>query len=456
MFSNTDGECQWTSTELGHGQALLDGIETDFGHHEVAWNQGFDSLSEDPFSHRLQGDWYNEPEPVSRGVSVVNPGLMSEVYDPGAWEFDVPDKVTRSACVDGQTSEGPWEFDVPEKKQPAVWSAEDVGVQEPAQQEDVLFSDEFIPAKEPITGCSSTSLPFEGDVSPAEVMRCMHNFLQTEVVASISKLRPEKFSIKADVFHKGSGSQLYCMFKARIFRAANTNWNYIIEFRRCQGDAVAFGLTFEKAVNHLKMHFRFANTAVRVPNSLQMPPSPPPLPSSGRSDSNGGNLQPLIDMVMNASDKSIQVEAIATLSTLTDSQNSIAALLGNFEVPISLLSSQVSHAYPAACLISKLAQCGAIAENLALVALQGAVSEKADTLVRLELAETVKAVATQAAAPFPALPNEARELHGALKEALRPTTAITGDVKRRLHEALCALEAGESSFHAFSSCGVLA
>jgi hypothetical protein len=428
MFSNADGECQWSSAELGRGHALLDGFETDFGHHEVAWNAGLDSLPEHPLSLRLQGDFYNEPEMVSRGVSVVNPGLMSEFYD----------------------SAGAWDFDFGEKKQSAAWSSVDIGVQEQAH-EDVLFSDDFLPAEEPITGCSSTSLPLEGDVSPAEVMRCIHTFLKTKVVASISKLRPEKFAIKADVFHKGNGCQLHCMFKARIFRAAKTN-RKIIEFRRCQGDAVAFGLTFDQAVNHLKMHFRIANMAVRVSNSLQTPPSPPPLPSSG----SGANLQPLIDMVVNAGDTSTQVEAIAALSMLTESQNSIAAVLGNFEVPISLLSSQVSNAYPAACLMSQLAQHGAIAENLALVALQGAVSEKADTLVRLELAETVKAVATHVAAPFPALPNETSELRGALKEALRPTTSVTGEVKRRLHEALCALEAGESSFHGFSSCGVLA
>ncbi|CAE8629743.1 unnamed protein product [Polarella glacialis] len=77
-------------------------------------------------------------------------------------------------------------------------------------QDEPQFSELMAPAQ--VAFCSEVS-----GLSAAKVARSVYTFLTTQVQASISKVKQEKFSMKADVFDQSGGFLMHCLMKARVF-----------------------------------------------------------------------------------------------------------------------------------------------------------------------------------------------------------------------------------------------
>lgn len=265
---------------------------------------------------------------------------------------------------------------------------------------------------------------------------CVHDFLKHEVISSFKKITPQKFAIKADVFVDLGFGLANFLLKVRVLQHANT---LLVEFNRRSGDGVAFGKVFDQASSFLKDRFSSGKAAPQAARALFVPPPPPP-PVHKFCE---GELQPLMDMVENSSVPSVRAEAIAALTNIAGAGGapSIAAKLQETqakEVLTSLWSdSRIDIAYPAARLAFELARhAGAIeAAQLLPAALQQLVAAETDLLVRVQLAEAVRAGAHSARSSSCGV-----ELRAQLSEALRSAACRSSDVSGPLREALTALE----------------
>lgn len=151
-------------------------------------------------------------------------------------------------------------------------------------------------------------------MSPAKVIQYLYKFLTTKVKSSIIKVRPEKFSIKAAVFHTVGNCLLHCVLKVRVYQAPRSSGkgqHFVAEFCRRQGDVVAFTHLFEVVSHHLKacdtLH---AGTEVPEVEATISIDCILPMP---RFNNAVPDLQPLIDMMIDDDCQTIQVEAITAL-----------------------------------------------------------------------------------------------------------------------------------------------
>mmetsp|Transcript_1978 Transcript_1978/g.3833 ORF Transcript_1978/g.3833 Transcript_1978/m.3833 type:complete len:463 (+) Transcript_1978:125-1513(+) len=456
MYSNADG-AKW-SAEPGTNSALLDGFETESGgrarlDHDLcfdgfrsregpcggAW-AGMDGVPEHLPQIRLQGDFYNEPDNVERGVTMVNPAMLGGMYhDAGAWchDFELP---LKGQC--GEASE--WML--------GVDTHGSAGMQ---IQDEPQFSELMAPAQVSLRSCACTSVAFCSEVSglsAAKVARSVYTFLTTQVQASISKVKQEKFSMKADVFDQSGGFLMHCLMKARVF-ATELPGQLVVEFRRCRGDAVAFGHIFHQAVSYLELQLGVVSTGSCQARHLgSVPPAPPP-PTAGDSPRLGleaPGVTPLVHMVANSADPLLQAEAVAALAAIAGANAAGATAIwammnsGMQEVLAGLCSTvPLDAAYPAALLASRLAQHhgNSMAESsLALAALKGAVAENTKSLVRSELAEVILNVAGHRClgGSIKSTCGNGETLRDALAEALlkKPFAPVEGNHLTRLREAL--------------------
>lgn len=358
---------------------------------------------------RLAGDFYNVPESITRGVALAEPSMLN-LHRPG--EDDAFNPL----------------YDLPDAH--ASWSAKGmvkvVELQEP-------FPEDEVPSQVPPHGCSSTSLHLHG-VGAAQAATCVYDFLRTKASASFTKVRPKKFAMKATVFHEMARTLVSCLLKARIF--VDPSNGLVVEFRRCSGDSLAFAHIFEQASNHLRLSFSLAPVAVPL-----LPRPGAPLPAGDASPF----LQPLVDMVT-CGQAPAEAEAAAALAAVV-SASTAGILAASLDVQKTLEelceSRAVETAYPAARLASGLVASSSehhLANELTFAALRGAAAEHLDGLVRLELAEAVRAVAQKCATPEPVSVNR-DALQRALEEAFARGISEETSVSMRLREALGTLEA---------------
>mmetsp|Transcript_60988 Transcript_60988/g.108407 ORF Transcript_60988/g.108407 Transcript_60988/m.108407 type:complete len:418 (+) Transcript_60988:183-1436(+) len=410
MYSGSDNEAIWSPDDLRQGFDPMFEAEGQFVSDEMitgsfngAWAG---ATSDEPMQPlRLAGDFYNEPDNVHRGVDLADVafgGLYTgeeDLFNPGALH----------------------NFEV--KKD----------LQEPVQ-----FSDGF-PAEVPSCGCFSTSVILDAKrVSAAEAATSVYDFLRAKVSTSICKVRPAKFAIKAEVFPETAG--VSCLLKVRIYSSPGPQ--LVVECRRCRGDTVLFGHTFQEAANHLRLRFQDACCGH----------APAPLSALAKGFPPQGAeelaVQPLVDMALSDGDLELQAEAASALAALmsTAAGNAMcmcAILAGLQEVLAKLCNSGLEIAYPAARLISQLARNpgeNSMAEQLALAAVRAAVTEQTDDIVRRELAEAVRAVAAQCNNQK-AVGISKDKMRIALLEALdKPFLAHKSSVTHCLREVLGTLE----------------
>eukprot|EP00416_Gambierdiscus_australes_P021701 CAMPEP_0171077386 /NCGR_PEP_ID=MMETSP0766_2-20121228/14003_1 /TAXON_ID=439317 /ORGANISM="Gambierdiscus australes, Strain CAWD 149" /LENGTH=408 /DNA_ID=CAMNT_0011534447 /DNA_START=1 /DNA_END=1226 /DNA_ORIENTATION=+ len=196
----------------------------------------------------------------------------------------------------------------------------------------VGFSDAFEPLELSFGQHEVTSLPLEG-VSAAEAARCIHTFLTQELKSSIRTVKPAKFSIKADVFDEEGGCLTHCCLKARVWARQGGGRGLLVEFRRCQGDALVFGRTYSRASQYLlgklvpsQQHEQPAVMSLPVPTALPQPEVAPQ------------ELQPHVDRLADSCPW-VQAEALSGLLAV-----SCANSKGAIEVcaTVSLLQSMLA------------------------------------------------------------------------------------------------------------------
>jgi len=184
-----------------------------------------------------------------------------------------------------------------------------------------IFSDSVQPTELPICGQAITSVVFES-TSAAKIAQCAHDFLIKKVDASVIKVTPEKFSIKAVIFHKVGNCLLNCTLKVRVFQkplSIGGKQYLVAEFRRRQGDAVVFNHIFDLVSSHLKAH--------DAPHAgIPSEPIPPYLALPEHADAGGADIQALVGMMANDDCPTVQVEALTVLLVYASAQAAATAI----------------------------------------------------------------------------------------------------------------------------------
>lgn len=291
-------------------------------------NSCFDGLA--PF--QLPGDPYRESDTVTRCCTlVVDPSgvptsrYYSEVAGDSIFEWSKSDgEVIGAAEV--------------EAKSPWFW--------ELARPRELPFGNQEV-----------TSLVLDS-ASASEAAASTYEFLTTKVFASSVQVRPEKFSIKADVFQDVGGCPLHCALKVRVFHAQNSFGGkraVLVEFCRRHGDLLAFCEIFRQASNYIR------GLKVEVPWSV-----PSPVQESEPGINAGTELVPLISM-LSCTSKPMQAEAAAALLALATSSTggsvAIRAALGDLH---GVLANLCASAFDVACPAGRLAGLLGLPESVTL------------------------------------------------------------------------------------------
>jgi hypothetical protein len=144
------------------------------------------------------------------------------------------------------------------------------------------------------------------------------DFLETDVVSEIDRVKFSNFWIRSRVFTKsGPRAVRYtmCFLKIRIYKAAVHENSFFIEFARRSGDALVFMTIFRQASQYLQ-HY------VTVDGGDITPPPPAmggvKIPFFPLEPIKSTVLTPLLDMAAQTSLPSLQVEAAAALADVVD------------------------------------------------------------------------------------------------------------------------------------------
>jgi len=429
-------------------------------------NEGLHDETMEFFDDYYQGDFYQEADEVPRS-SLQAPSLPwgdeADLVAPTWWLAKVEEASQPVALVaPGQDETQQEEYSLrPRERQQDRQDVEEA----PAQ-----------PALLPsIGGHAITSVILHSRVLGVAVVaedaaRCVHDFLQGEAGASVTKVSPRKFSLKATAFHEVRGCLLHCALKMQVFLAAHppeveadAGERLVVEFQRRDGDALAFSHLFAAASRHLEAHFGAGDPAVvvwGVADTAAMVPETPATPRILSSPMAASDLQPLADMLANPASPSGQEEAAASLAILAGA--SIAAalavctVLGNLhDVVLTLLAGvRLEASYPAARLVYHLARHGAgpLSEKLLVAALSGAAGAcagigvgagiaarggacTADPLVRFELAEAAHMAAQRCGTD--ASSSGSMDSASSTRSALAASSALSAlTLPRRLCRAL--------------------
>lgn len=229
----------------------------------------------------LEGDFYREPDTVTRGVTL--PLDFSEA-DPFQ-DFRMDTLLFEKADSHAGKAE--------------LFQAE---------RSEAFFSDLLQPPLLPTLPSWATSLAMREKESPAAVAQSLHDFLAQEP-GEIVKVSAEKFAVKADVFQTVNGILLHCRLKARVYRSLG---GLVVDFCRRSGDALAFEQTYDRAVQHLLKDFS-ATAAVRAGSEVRRG-SAEEVPSAALEDA---ALDPLLELLRDASPaaQAQKAEALAALVT---------------------------------------------------------------------------------------------------------------------------------------------
>lgn len=245
------------------------------------------------------------------------------------------------------------------------------------------------------------------------------DFLDSQVIASVSKVNRKKFTIKADAFLEN----VACSTKIRVWEVAQeAKGEFAVEFQRRAGDPFTFGDVYRQACFFLSGRFPGVVRGRPVYAGETLPALLLPVQSSERD---AAEVAPLLEMAGMESLPAMQAEAAVVLANLSCRDPDIAKLLCNedaFDQFAKLLASdRLDVNYPTSRLISSLMMYKEVERPLAehcllKVVTQKIASKDTDRIVCLELAKTVSAAARACAASM--APGAADELRAALEEAM--------------------------------------
>lgn len=395
--------------------------------------------SSSSWGHPIPGDFYRLDDDVTRSVDLGPGPLPGELLGYGS----------KIGPFDGYGGLDDLKYNFGHESN-EVWDGK---IALPEMEPEDAFSDAAQLAELELCEASVTSLVL-GSCSPAEALNCMHRWLAGKAGTSITKVRPHKFALNADIFQDLSCCTQPCALKVRAFAISappGSKPQALVEFRRRRGDAVAFNEVFVEAAERLrvidpavncpkgKMPVIGAAVATQVP--LVVPTSP--------AEVEVADCQPLLDMMASESSPGLKAEAVAALVALANAHAAgavtvCAALVQVQEALAGILIAAaraevgIDVSYPAAmlfaCIVRQGISEGSELERLLMAALEGIGAEGTPAMVRTELADAVcdcLRCSANSSAAF------AQDLRAALAEAsCKPACA---PVQGRLHEALSAL-----------------
>jgi hypothetical protein len=164
-------------------------------------------------------------------------------------------------------------------------------------------------------------MPFEKGVvqTSAELGNALLDFLQTEVISAIDKVKPSNFWIRSRVFIKTGPRAVQhtiCFLKIRIYKAAVNQKSFFVEFARRSGDALVFSTIFGQASRYLQKRMDVTTVSGNVippaMGGMHIVPLFPIEPVKATV------LTPLLDMAAMTSQPSLQAEAAATLADIIE------------------------------------------------------------------------------------------------------------------------------------------
>jgi len=272
------------------------------------------------------------------------------------------------------------------------------------------------------------------------------DFLDSQVVASVSKINRKKFTIKVNAFLE----DLMCCTKIRIWETArDEQGEFAVEFQRRSGDPFTFGDVYRQACFFLSKRFPgMCGRPVFAGERLQPPPPPLQLDESTGEHADGIDVEPLLDMAAMEKLPVMQAEAASVLARLSCKDAKVAKNLCKeeaFDLFVKLLGSDhLDVTYPASRLLSALMMYKEIEHPLSKhcllkVVIQKVANEGTDRIVRLELVKMVSAAVRRSVG---LISSSAHELRTTLMEALASESLqdkSMADVRRGLQDALLEL-----------------
>jgi len=285
----------------------------------------------------------------------------------------------------------------------------------------------------------------------SKIGNCILDFFDSQIVASVLKVRQQKYSIKVDWFL----DHIMCTTKIRIWRDASKENLYAIEYQRRGGDPFAFAEGVRQCIDFLALKFpenapelNMHNGQERKRSTPQPPPPPPPPDNQKRGEEElDVELFPLLELAGMQQFPNLQAEAASGLAKLACDDVCIAKYLSKVRVLDQLLPllscDSIDVIYPTARMLSALAttSTNSIAEHsISKAAIRKIGDSCSNQLVRLELAKAVSNAVLSCTHVISAA--QAHELHHLLESTIQDLNDIPSmDVVRRtLHDALFQLK----------------
>lgn len=413
-----------------------------FPEHSSTYTQQANSLE---LTGLCQGDFYRESDDVVRGVSIPLPLQSLESMLPGSGLH----KGFFETELDGFGTNG-LAFGVSSVKDPMLTQLslmkEQVGPVggQPYEEKEEDFQACFAPPAPPSSQhfrLEATTVSVDGG-PPHEIANRVLDFLRSQVVASITKVRPAKYTVRADVFQDGAA----CALKVRVYRLGGASSpRYSVEFQRRSGCAFAFRSVYDRAAAFIGEAFTTEACPCAGTSATRLLEPPVPL---DETELDFDDVAPLLDM---ARSTSLQAEAAASLSRLADGgRGSAKPLLQQPKETAMALEQLITcntfeAAYPAACALMSLAsypESGPLLATPGLLqsAVRGIRAEAVPGPVRDALAQSVGLSVRSCAAKAELPPVLASELHTELEGVLRGS-AVPNLARGHLEEALFTLQA---------------
>jgi len=264
--------------------------------------------------------------------------------------------------------------------------------------------------------------------NPHHVANSILDFLESRLVASIEKVRREKYSIKVHIFQE----HIMCTTKIRIWRVESQQNRYAIEFQRRDGDPFVFGDGYRRCIDFLDSQFpNITGASMTEPGTekqrAMLVPQPPPFPTEvgDRSDEElDVELFSLLDLASMEQCPNLQAEAASSLAKRACEEICIARYLSkaeNLDKLLPLLSSDsLPVVYPTARMLSSLATNAttSVAEHrISKLVIEKIGNPCSNQLVRLELAKAVSAAFQNP--PYTITPAQAQDLKCLLESTMR-------------------------------------
>mmetsp|Transcript_131913 Transcript_131913/g.246671 ORF Transcript_131913/g.246671 Transcript_131913/m.246671 type:complete len:471 (+) Transcript_131913:84-1496(+) len=306
---------------------------------------GMSSL-EGSSSMRVAGDYYRDPDDITRGTVMAMGSGPGEGFNSAFLQeadFYAPeDKVVRGVTFEPAMGDhfgldapfgfgglGDAGFALDPKSKSFASSGFSTDILGPKQTPGSTFGTPyfldgdcpFAPPDDEFWEFSATTLHFTCGAVYTLGNRLL-DFFTNEVTASVTKVTRTKFAIKADVFI----DNVMCNTKVRVWKEASPN-QFAVEFQRRGGDVRTFNCVYQRASQYLQPHFTAVGDA--PPTFSEMLLAPPPLPLSPFPLSKGdatSEIGPLIDMAAQVNNLPIQAESASMLANLAADEQKAAAM----------------------------------------------------------------------------------------------------------------------------------